>query len=336
MRRLDIHMRNNEALDTVVRAIRAAEPVDYYVVRPEQKDRALVSVFLRDGSAQSLMDNLQSALEVENEWRISLVAIEATVPDLPKPKESDQSGETQRNQALREEMYHEIESNAKLDRDFMVLVALSTVVAAVGLHSDSVAGVIGAMVIAPLLGPILGFGLGAALGDRSLLYGSTKTLGVGIVIALLCSIAISFMLDVDLTSRELISRAEVRLDGMALAIAAGSAAALSMARGQSAVLVGVMVAAALLPPGAAVGLFLGSAEWELAGRAGLLLALNVASLIFAALMVFRLRQIKPRGWLDRKNADRAVAINLGLSFAFLAICVVLIAMLDLGARISIG
>ena len=336
MRRLDLHMRDNETLDTVVRAVRAAEPVDYYITRPEQKDRALVSVFLRDGSSQSLMDNLQAALEEETEWRISLIAIEATVPDLPKPKESDQEGETQRKQALREEIYADVNQGATLDRDFMILVGLSTVVAAVGLNSDSVAAVIGAMVIAPLLGPILGFGLGAALGDKQLLFGSGKTLGVGVVIALVCSTVLSFMVDVNLDSRELVSRAEVRLDGIALAIAAGSAAAMSMARGQAAVLVGVMVAAALLPPGAAIGLFIGAAEWELASRSALLLALNVACLIFAALVVFRIRNIRPRGWIDRKNADRAVYVNLFVSFGFLVICVVLIAMLDLGARISIG
>ena len=336
MRRLDIHMRDNEALDTVLKAIRAAEPVDHYVVRPEQQDRALISVFLRDGSSQSLMDNLQTVLDSERDWRISLVAIEATVPELPKPKESTQAREKKRKQALREEIYTEVTDGATLDRDFLVLVALSTVVAAIGLHSNSVAAVIGAMVIAPLLGPILGFSLGAALGDRQLLFGSSKTLLVGVVVALICAIAISFIIDVDLTSRELISRAEVRLDGIALAIAAGSAAALSMARGQGSVLVGVMVAAALLPPIAAVGLFIGSAEWELASRAGLLLALNVASLIFSALVVFRLRDIRPRGWIERKNASRAVIINLVVSVAFLAICVVLIALLDLGARISIG
>ena len=123
---------------------------------------------------------------------------------------------------------------------------------------------------------------------------------------------------------------------MALAIAAGCAAALSMAKGQSSALVGVMVAAALLPPGAAVGLFLGSGEWALASRAALLLALNVASLIFAALMVFRLRDIRPRGWVEKKDADRAVAINLALSVIFLAICVALIIVLDLGAKVSIG
>lgn len=48
------------------------------------------------------------------------------------------------------------------------------------------------------------------------------------------------------------SRAEVRLDGLALAMAAGGAAALSLTRVEASALVGVMVAAALLPPGAAI------------------------------------------------------------------------------------
>ena len=132
------------------------------------------------------------------------------------------------------------------------------------------------------------------------------------------------------------SRAEVRLDGVALAIAAGAAAALSMAKGQGAVLVGVMVAAALLPPGAAFGLFFGAGEMALALRAGLLLTLNVASLILAALAVFYLRKIRPRRWIERRGAERAVWINLGFSIAVLIVAVILIIVLDLGATVSIG
>ena len=192
------------------------------------------------------------------------------------------------------------------------------------------------MVIAPLLGPILGFSLGAALGDQKLLFGASKTLGVGIAVALSFAVLLSFVLPVDFDSRELMSRAEVRLDGMALAIAAGSAAALSMARGQGSVLVGVMVAAALLPPGAADGLFAGTGEWALASRAGLLLALNVASLVLSALVVFRLKGIKPRTWYERKGANRAVALNIGLSATLLIVAIVLIVVLDLGSTVSIG
>ncbi|MEM9055753.1 MAG: DUF389 domain-containing protein, partial [Pseudomonadota bacterium] len=160
--------------------------------------------------------------------------------------------------------------------------------------------------------------------------------GVGVIVALGCAILIAFIIPVDLDSPELKSRALVRLDGMALAIAAGSAAALSLTRGADSTLVGVMVAAALLPPGAAVGLFLGVGEWALASRAALLLALNVASLVLSALVVFRLRDIRPRTWLEQKGADRAVAINIALSVALLLIAVVLIIVLDLGAKVSIG
>ncbi len=97
-----------------------------------------------------------------------------------------------------------------------------------------------------------------------------------------------------------------------------------------------MVAAALLPPGAAVGLFLGSGEYALASRAGLLLGLNVASLVLSALVVFRLRNIRPRTWLEKKDADSAVSINIPLSAVLLAVAIVLILVLDLGATVSLG
>jgi len=329
-------MRDGELFDTALRAIRAADPIDYVVIPLEQKDRRFVSVFLRDGTRQTLVDNLQSCLEDEKDWRITLVPLEASVPALPEDKEAITKRMFQRKMALREEIYQDVIEDSKLDRDFLVFVVLSTIVAAIGLHSNSVAGVIGAMVIAPLLGPILGFSLGAALGDRKLLFGSAQTLGIGVLLALACSILISFVIPVDFSSRELMSRAEVRLDGMVLAIAAGSAAALSLTRGANATLVGVMVAAALLPPGAAIGLFLGTAEWALASRAALLLALNVASLVLSALVVFRLRDIRPRVWMQKKDADRAVAINIALSVGLLLIAVVLILVLDLGATVSIG
>ena len=336
MRRLDLHIREGEAYETALKAIRAADPIDYIVVPLERQDRRLVSVFLRDGTRQTLVDNLQSCLEDEKEWRISLVPIEATAPAIPEDKDLKTKRASQRKMALREEIYQDVQADAKLDRDFLIFVVLSTIVAAIGLHSNSVAGVIGAMVIAPLLGPILGFSLGAALGDRKLLFGAAKTLGVGVALALGCAVLISFLIPVDFSSRELMSRAEVRLDGMALAIAAGAAAALSLTRGANATLVGVMVAAALLPPGAAVGLFLGTGEFALASRAGLLLSLNVASLVLSALVVFRLRGIRPRTWLEKKGADRAVAINMALSVLLLLIAIALILILDLGATVSIG
>jgi uncharacterized hydrophobic protein (TIGR00341 family) len=333
MRRLDVHLRADERFDTVIRAVKAAEPIDYCVIETEQQDRRLISVMVRDGTGQFLMDSIQSALEGSKDWRVTILPIEATAPKL----ESVEGKKQKRKQAAtREEIFADVASGAELTPDFMIMVVLSTIVAAIGLNSDGIAAVIGAMVIAPLLGPILGFSMGAALGDYSLLRQSGFTLTVGVSIALAASILLSFMMPVDFESRELMSRAEVRLDGVALALAAGGAAALSLTRGAGMALVGVMVAAALLPPGAAIGLFLGSGEWDLALRAGLLLGLNIACLVLSALVVMYLKKIRPRKWIEQKNADRAIWINAALAAFFLVVAISLIVVLDLGAKVSIG
>ena len=333
MRKLELYVSAGEPFDTALSAIRNAKPVDYQVILPEQKDRRIISIILRDSTSQNLVDALQQSLEDDKHWRIAILPIEATIP---KPERTEGGKEERNQKALREELLHDIEAGAKCDRDYLIMVALSTIVAAVGLNSDGVAAVIGAMVIAPLLGPILGFSMGAALGDVSLIKRSSMTLAFGILLATSLTFALSFLVPINLESRELITRAEVRLDGLALALAAGGAAALSVARGQSSALVGVMVAAALLPPGAAFGLFLGAGEYALASRAGLLLALNVAALVLAALAVFRLKKIRPRTWIEQRNADFAVRINAVLWIVFLIIATSLIVFLDLGAAVDLN
>ncbi|MEM6900609.1 MAG: TIGR00341 family protein [Pseudomonadota bacterium] len=333
MRRLELHVRDGDPFETALKAVRNMDPVDFHILLPEQKDRKIISVFLRDNTSQKLVDVLQQALKDEKDWRLVVTPIEAT---LPKIEEGKHTPKRNGQKALREELLHDIEEGAVLDRDFLIMVFLSTVVAAVGLNSNSIAGVIGAMVIAPLLGPILGFSMGAALGSMDLIQRSGITLIAGIGLALVSAFALSFVMPLDLYSRELISRAEVRLDGVALSLAAGGAAALSLARGQGSTLVGVMVAAALLPPVAATGLFLGDGHYALASRAGLLLALNVAALVLSALLVFRVKGIRPLTWLERETATKAVRINALIWVVFLAVAACLIIYLDLGAAVEIG
>ena len=332
MRRIEIHLPAGETYDTVLRAVRNSEPIDYSVIEPEQRDRRIINVLMRDRSSQKVVDAIHTALADTKDWRLTIFAIEASLPEVETDK--DEPGERS-TRAIREEILSDVSEGALLDRDFLLLVALSTIVAAVGLNADSAAGVIGAMVIAPLLGPILAFSMGAALGNMTLLRKSGRTLALGIALAFVASLLIGLFVPIDLTSGELMNRAEVRLDAIALALASGAAAALSIAKGKSAVLVGVMVAAALLPPGAAIGLFIGAGYPDLGARAALLLLLNVACLIVAALVTFRLRGIGPRGWLEQKQATRAVRINIALTLLFLVLTAVLIVYFDLGAKVQL-
>ncbi len=93
---------------------------------------------------------------------------------------------------------------------------------------------------------------------------------------------------------------------MALALASGAAAVLSLSTGLPSVLVGVMVAVALLPPTATMGLMLGAGKFKLAVGAGLLLAVNVVSVNLSAKVTFLARGIKPRTGLEKQKARQSM------------------------------
>ena len=104
-----------------------------------------------------------------------------------------------------------------------------------------------------------------------------------------------------MTSPELAGRTNVGLDSVALALASGAAAALSLTTGLSSVMVGVMVAVALLPPAVTLGLMLGHGEGSLAAGAGLLLAINVVCINLASKVVFFIKGIRPPAHGGKKN-----------------------------------
>ena len=224
----------------------------------------------------------------------------------------------------REELYSNIEKNARLNSTYVILVVLSTIVVAIGLLEDNVAVVIGAMVIAPLLGPNIALALATALGDTELIWKSLKTGAIGFVVALGLSILIGKLWHLNFDSRELLARTDVGLDSIALALASGAAAVLSLSTGLPSVLVGVMVAVALLPPTATMGLMLGAGKFQLAVGAALLLAVNVVSVNLSAKVTFLARGIKPRTGLEKQKARQSMTTYIVFWVVALAILIVAI------------
>jgi uncharacterized hydrophobic protein (TIGR00341 family) len=208
----------------------------------------------------------------------------------------------------------------------VLLVVLSTIVAGIGLAEDNVAVIIGAMVIAPLLGPNIAFAFATSLGDKALTVEALLTDLAGLGIALLLSLIIGLIWPIDLSSPEILARTNVDLASVALALASGAAAVLSLTTGLSSALVGVMVAVALLPPTAVLGMMLGHGRWELAGGAALLLAVNVVCVLVSAKVVFLVRGVKPRTWLDTERARQSRILYLGLWVLLLAVLVAVVLM----------
>ncbi|NIQ02210.1 MAG: TIGR00341 family protein [Nitrospinaceae bacterium] len=291
---------------------------------PQGEDgRLLIRLVVGDEQRQAVMDALQGVLGNSPSAKIVVISVEAVLPRVENG-ETKKSKKAPSGTTTREELYNSIEKNARLTGTYLALVFLSTIVVAIGLLEDNVAVVIGAMVIAPLLGPNLALALGAALGDTSLIWESLKTGTAGFILALGLSILIGELWHLNFDSHELLARTDVGLDSIALALASGTAAVLSMSTGLPSVLVGVMVAVALLPPTATMGLMIGAGKFKMAAGAGLLLAVNVVSVNLSAKVTFLARGITPRTWLEKQKARQSITTYIMFWVVTLAILVVAI------------
>ena len=298
---------------------------DFRASPPHEDGKVQIRMLVEESELQRVLDALQNLLGAQPYASIIVMPVEACLPKSEKEESTKNKKKKEASAAAsRESLYQEVEKGARLDSTYLLLVVLATIVAAIGLIEDNVAVVIGAMVIAPLLGPNLSLSLATALGDGDLMWKSIKTFMVGIAIALGMSVAIGFMWSGDIYSQEIMARTTASLDSIALALASGAAATLSLTTGLSSVLVGVMVAVALLPPTVALGTMLGAGNLSLAGGAGLLLAINIVCVNLASKLVFFYKGIRPRTWFEKEKAKRAM-IRYVLGWAVtLAVLLVLI------------
>ena len=291
-------------IDSIKNIVKKNDVPDFWVVSSESEGRKVVRILVKPEQRQTILDALQGILSTSLSARVVVIPIEATLPREEEPDEKTKIIST--TATTREELYNSIGKNARLNRTYLLLIFLSTVVVAIGLLKDNVTVVIGAMVIAPLLGPNLAMALGTALGDTDLMWKAFKTGLAGMSLALGLSILIGIFWPLNVESRELLARTYVGLDSAVLAMASGAAAVISLTSGIPSILVGVMVAVALLPPAATMGLMLGAGQTDLAYGAAFLLAVNIVAINLSAKLAFLVQGIKPRTWLEKKKAKQSM------------------------------
>lgn len=158
------------SLDTLKAIAGKTRAADLRTAPPGEDGMQQTRMLVADDRLQPLLDALQNVLGAQHTARISVLPIEVALPEPPEKEEREEDKATE----AREKLRSSVEKGARLNLNHIVLVVLSTLVAAIGLLEDSVAVVIGAMVIAPLLGPNLAFALGTALGDLRLAREGTR------------------------------------------------------------------------------------------------------------------------------------------------------------------
>jgi len=318
----------NDKKDSVKELIDAENPAGIWVDRLSER-KTQIKVLFQANKTEALLDKLERAL-TGDDYRIILLPVEATLPRIKiedEAKEKKNGKESVKKSHLRvsrEELYAEIKESASLNSVFVAMVVLSTIVASIGLLKDNVAVIIGAMVIAPLLGPNVGLALATTLGDFQLAKHSLKTNAVGIAIAFFLSFAAGYFLRIETLNPELLARTSADLSDIALAIATGIAGALAFTSGLSATLIGVMVAVALLPPLASVGILAGSGFYKEALGALILLGINLISINLSSVATFYIQGVQPRRWFEARKAKKATLWAMFIWTILIAVLVVLL------------
>ncbi len=288
------------------------------------------NILINADKVQALTDKLQTLLNKEQDWHIITYPLESIIPRQEEKTEEDDepknAGKLVSGVITREALYEQIRNGCKLNQDFLILVTLSTIVAAIGIVNDNLAIVIAAMVIAPLLGPNLALSFGVTLGDKTMILDALKTNAVGFGLTLLFSILIGITVPLENYAQniEYLTRIDVGYSAIILALASGIAAVLSLTSGVSSAMVGVMVAVAMMPPAVVLGLNLGAGQWGASYGSFLLLAVNIICVNLSAKFVFSFKGIRPRTWFQRKKSRQSLRLSISLWISLLLILCVLI------------
>ncbi len=181
------------------------------------------------------------------------------------------------------ELVERIQSSSQWNFDFIVLMALSTIIAALGLLDDSAAVIIGAMLVAPLMTPLLGIGLAVAQGNAQLARITIKSATLGFITAYGLGLAIGLLTgEFKEATPEMRARDWPQMIDLVIAFASGLAASYASARPSLlAALPGVAIAAALVPPIVSAGLATSIGEFDLAFGALLLFIVNMVVIVAA-------------------------------------------------------
>ncbi|MBX0297151.1 DUF389 domain-containing protein [Haloarcula nitratireducens] len=184
---------------------------------------------------------------------------------------------------------------------------LSVIAAAAGLLVDLPALIIGSMIIAPQVSSALAVPAGAVLGDWKMVTSSVRDQFLGLALGIAGAAAFAFLLRefgfvstrLAVTNLELLGlRASPTMLSTLGAVVAGIVGAFGYTTEQSTSLIGVMVAAAIIPAVAAVGIGIAWSLPVFTYGAFLLLLVNLLSINVGAAATLVAMGYLPEWWTD--------------------------------------
>ena len=193
------------------------------------------------------------------------------------------------NEKEKNERYKTLKRNIIEDSDFtketMFILICAMIIASIGLNTNSVAVVIGAMLISPLMSPIQSLGLGLSNGNLKRVYASLFRLGIFILISVVSSTFYFLVSPINDATPQILARTYPTLWDVLIAIFGGIAGVIGKTKEDGGnVVPGVAIATALMPPLCVVGFGIAHGNLKIFLGAGYLFIINTFFIMIATLV----------------------------------------------------
>ncbi len=309
-----------------------------FAVASEGSDREFGDVLfvpVEDEQVESVIELLRDA-GVEEEGYVIVNDTEAVVTNKNEEtgsgdedgEKNNEAPEESEHKVSREELVGQMRDQLRDRRNYVLFVVLSAILAAAGLLINSATVIVGSMVVSPLLGPIVASNVGNVVGDDDLVRRGLVMQAGGLALAVVSAAVftavcrLAFVPYLQLSHiKEISSFSTPVAFGLAIALVAGIAAALSLTSGIDTALIGVVVAAAIVPAAAAVGVGVVYLDTTVAVDAGVLALVNVLSINLMTLLTLRFKGYRPEEWSEQRRVRRIFSRRA----AVMAVCVLVVA-----------
>ena len=307
--------------DTVIEIL-DAEDVDFAMTEESSESgySDILYIPAESDAVEGIIDELRS-VGVERDGYMVVTDVETIISEQFEEKQEADDDAAEDERISRDELRTKARNLSRSTTNFLALTIISAIVATAGLLQDSAAVVVGSMVIAPLIGPAMASCVGTVINDddNALFWEGIRSQAIGLTVAVLSAtlFALGYRallapeLDL-LLIQQVAERAHPGLLALAIALGAGIAGALSLTSGADEALVGVMIAVALMPPAASVGLGIAYADPRLAVGAGVLVLVNLLSINIAGIVTIWIKRYNPTHWYDAQQARRATLVRLAV------------------------
>lgn len=195
------------------------------------------------------------------------------------------------------------------------ILVCSIIVASIGLNANSVAVIIGAMLISPLMGPIRGFGLALATNDIKTLITSLVNFGIMVGVSLVASWGYFKLTPLTEATPELIARTQPQVLDVMVAFFGGLAGIIAAASGNKSsamtIIPGVAIATALMPPLCTAGYGLANYNWDFFFGAFYLFILNSVFIGLSTIVTIWMLRFPLVNFVNKKRERRVKWIIFG-------------------------